>query len=395
MSPKHNETLPNWHLSTWHPEMILISKSPVTLQGFLIISNLPFPTWDCLQSRIKLQLIAPNYPLLQDAQINFGTAIASLRDKKFSDKVKVLMNSNIRIPTFLTQLQSLIGEHLHNKHHKSHMNYSSLSNFMEDLNTVLLNPSEVQVSSDDNLKTIKLSLNDISVILERNESAEIPWKIISSDFPKIPIFEYFAKNITKLNIAITKFKWQVELLEKAWEQLKEIDENCCVIDPLEPNKSHMHRRIYLSQFISMTITISPLKPTALPEIKLFGSDSEVKKQTDYISNILDWDPDCSILENLKMLLNIYEFPKQQKDTETIEDKNAIIGNRECGICTSEKSEDDELPDKICNNTQCKIHYHSACLSKWLQKNAGNQVVFGYIYGICPYCKEKISCPIEH
>lgn len=63
--------------------------------------------------------------------------------------------------------------------------------------------------------------------------------------------------------------------------------NCWVIDPLEPNKSHMHRRIHLSQSISVTITIDPLKPTALPVIKFSGSDSEVKKQTDYVSgNIL-------------------------------------------------------------------------------------------------------------
>lgn len=83
---------------------------------------------------------------------------------------------------------------------------------------------DVQVSCDDRLKTIKLSLNDISLTLERNEDTEVPWKIISSDFPKIPTFESFEKNINKLNVAITKFKWQVELLEKAWEQLKEIDE---------------------------------------------------------------------------------------------------------------------------------------------------------------------------
>lgn len=60
--------------------------------------------------------------------------------------------------------------------------------------------------------------------------------------------------------------------------------NCWVIDPLEPNKSHMHRRIHLSQSISVTVVINPLKPTALPVIKFSGSDSEVKKQTDYVSN---------------------------------------------------------------------------------------------------------------
>lgn len=61
-----------------------------------------------------------------------------------------------------------------------------------------------------------------------------------------------------------------------------------------------------------------------------------------------------------MLLNMYEFPEQQ---DSFEDKNTIIGNRECGICFFAKSETDELSDKICNNKKCMIHYHSACLSK--------------------------------
>lgn len=64
-----------------------------------------------------------------------------------------------------------------------------------------------------------------------------------------------------------------------------ITRNCWVIDPLKPNKSHMHRRIHLSQSISVTITIQdPLHPTALPIIKFSGSDNEVTKQKNYVSN---------------------------------------------------------------------------------------------------------------
>lgn len=108
MSEKHSEIIPDWRLLIWHPEMILVSKSPVRLQGFLIIPNSPSSTWDRLQSRVKLQLIAPNYPLLRNAQIYFGTAIAFLRNRKFNKKVKELLRSNITVPLFLTQLQSLI-----------------------------------------------------------------------------------------------------------------------------------------------------------------------------------------------------------------------------------------------------------------------------------------------
>jgi len=64
----------------------------------------------------------------------------------------------------------------------------------------------------------------VSLKLQRCNSIEVSWKVISSDFPNVSIFEDFEKNITNLSVAIVKFKWQVELLENAWEQLKEIDE---------------------------------------------------------------------------------------------------------------------------------------------------------------------------
>lgn len=77
-----------------------------------------------------------------------------------------------------------------------------------------------------------------------------------------------------------------------------------------------------------------------------------------------------------MLLNMYDFPEQQ---ESLEDKIAIIGNRDCGICFCAKS-DDELPDKICNNKKCMKHYHSKCLSMVRDRNMYNLFIriIGYI-----------------
>jgi len=46
----------------------------------------------------------------------------------------------------------------------------------------------------------------------------------------------------------------------------------------------MYRRIHLSQSISITVTIDPLNPTALPMIHFAGSDNEVKRQKDDVSN---------------------------------------------------------------------------------------------------------------
>ncbi|KMQ89766.1 e3 ubiquitin-protein ligase fancl [Lasius niger] len=338
----------------------------------------------------------PDYPSFDCAHVQFGRKIASLRNREFPKKVKELIKAAVKteqtVSSFLTKLQSLIGEYMHNtdKILNTKILISNLDTtryFLQELEAALQHLPDMLISSNQDLNIIKLHYRDVSVTLQRCNSTELPWKVIASDLPNFPIFEGFEKNVTNLSVAKTKFKWQVEVLRKAWEELEEIDENCWVIDPLKPNKSHMYRRIHLSQSLSVTITIDdPLNSIALPVIKFSGSDNEVKRQMDDVSNnIHKWDHDCSILENLKMLLNMYEFPEQ----ESMEEKKDIINNRECGICFS-----DELPDKICNNEKCMKHFHSACLSKWLQTNTGNQVVFGHIYGTCPYCKEKISCSIE-
>ncbi|XP_011631280.1 E3 ubiquitin-protein ligase FANCL isoform X1 [Pogonomyrmex barbatus] len=377
----------------WHPEMILISESPVTWQGFLVISYSSLTARDRQCSRVKLKLVMPNYPSFCNAQISFGRHIASLRNREFSDKVKELIKGTQTVPTFLTQLQSLIGKYMQNTDNKMHMiNFEATKAFLQDLKAALQNPSDVQLLCNQNLSTVKLSLRGVSLTLQRCNNTEIPWKVISSDMPTTPPFQDFQKSITNLSVAMTKFKWQVEILERAWEQLKQIDENCWVIDPLEPNKSHMYRRIHLSQSVSVIIIIDPFNPTAVPTMKFLGSENEVKKQRDDVSNNLhNWDQNCNIIENLLVLLNLYAFPEQQ---ESLDESKGIISSHECGICFSEKSEIDELPDKICNNEKCMKHFHSVCLSKWLQTNARNQVVFHHIHGTCPHCKENIFCSIE-
>ncbi|XP_020299830.1 E3 ubiquitin-protein ligase FANCL isoform X3 [Pseudomyrmex gracilis] len=372
----------------WHPEMILVSESPVTWHGFLNISNSQCVTRDTQCFRVRLKLIIPNYPSFSNSEVRFGKQIALLRKKGFSQKVKELTQTAQTVSLFLRQLQSVIVEYMQDANQNQIIDFESVNDLLRDLKTALQNSSDVKLSCDQNLRTIKFSLKDVSLVMQRCNNSEIPWKVVSSDLPDIPAFQAFENNITNLSVAMTKFIWQVELLEKAWKQLNEIDKNCWVVDPIKPTKNHMYRRIHLSQSISVTITINPLNPTALPEIKFLGSDNEVKKQTDNVShNIHNWNENCSILENLMMLLDMQEFPAQQEIS--LKDEKAIIGSHECGICFSA----DELPDKICNNEKCMKHFHSTCLSKWLQTNAGNHVVFGTIHGKCPHCKENISCPV--
>lgn len=91
-----------------HPEMILVSESPIIWEGFLIVPHLLRGIGDARYSRVKLKLVMPNYPSFCNAQIGFGRHIAFLRNREFSRKVKESMKSAQTVLSFLKQLQSLI-----------------------------------------------------------------------------------------------------------------------------------------------------------------------------------------------------------------------------------------------------------------------------------------------
>jgi len=95
-------------LLKWHPEMILISESPVTWQGFLIIPKSSYAAHEVHYPRVKLKLVVPNYPSLHNMQVRFGKQIIFLRNKELCSKVKELINTVQTVSSFLTQLQSLI-----------------------------------------------------------------------------------------------------------------------------------------------------------------------------------------------------------------------------------------------------------------------------------------------
>ncbi|XP_012144365.2 E3 ubiquitin-protein ligase Fancl isoform X1 [Megachile rotundata] len=379
----------------WHPEMILVSKNPMTWQGFIVI---PCNSNSKQNIRIKLKLIVPNYPSLCNAEINFGREITLIRNKEFRQRIKSLTQSTIKVSVFLRQLQSLITNFINTTHIIENDEYEATNNkvdeMLQELQDVLQTPSEVKILADNTLNTIKLSLGNVAIKLQKTKYGIYPWTVIDSDLPEIPAFGPFQNNISTLLVARNKLKLQVEMLEKVWSNLKQIDENCCVMDPLQPKPCHLYRRIYLTPSLSMFIKIDPLNPMDLPEIKFMGSETEIELKKELVSkNLHNWNSSLNIIDNLMMLLNLNTFPRKEKK-EIFLDESTIVTDEECCICFSLELDDKNLPDKICNNEKCKRHFHTSCLLQWLQAVAGNHIVFDHIHGTCPNCQESISCCIK-
>ncbi|XP_033338653.2 E3 ubiquitin-protein ligase Fancl [Megalopta genalis] len=379
----------------WHPEMILISESPIIWQGFLTVfcrSNFG------RNVRIKLKLTVPNYPSLHDAKINFGKEIALISNYiNFSNQVKDLMSNARKVSLFLRHLQSLISNYIDVSYIEDNIYNVTDSNaldILQELKFVLEIPSEVQLLSDSSLNTFKLSLNNVSLQLQRTKCSLRPWIVIQSDLPEIPGFCPFEKNVLTLNVARNKFKLQVEMLKTTWSNLQQIDKHCWVQDPLQPKPCHLHRRIFLTPSLSMLIKINPLNPMDFPEIRFMGSKTEVELQNNLVSkNVHNWNATDSIIDNLLMLLNVTVFPKVEAK-ECVEDEDAIVADQECCICYSMVLDNEVLPSKICSNEKCRRHFHTSCLLQWLQAVPGNHIIFDHIHGSCPHCEESISCCIK-
>lgn len=64
----------------------------------------------------------------------------------------------------------------------------------------------------------------MSVKLKRIKNSTCPWAVIHSDLPEILGFGSFDKNVLNLTIARNKLKLQIEILEKVWSNLRQIDE---------------------------------------------------------------------------------------------------------------------------------------------------------------------------
>ncbi|XP_076233600.1 E3 ubiquitin-protein ligase Fancl isoform X2 [Calliopsis andreniformis] len=378
----------------WHPEMVLISETPVSWQGFLTVQCRPNSERSV---RIKLKLIVPNYPSLCDADIRFGKEITFIRKLEFSQKVKDLMQSTTKVSLFLRQLQELIGTFINIDSIKDDI-YKKVDNsaveVLQELKDALETLSGIQLLSDNNLNTIKMSYKNVSLKLQRTKEKKCPWTVIHSDLPEIPTFGPFEKNLSTLTIAKNKFKFQVEILERAWLYLKQIDKQCWVLDPVNPKPCHLYRRIYLTPALSVFVKVDPLNPMELPEIKFMGSEVEVESKRELVSkNLHYWNPNHSIIDNLMTLLDIDKFPIKEEKT-CAQDEDVIVADEECCICFSMDLDNNILPDKICSNEKCRRHFHTPCLLQWLQAVAGNHVIFNYIHGSCPHCQENISCQIK-
>ncbi|XP_033001020.1 E3 ubiquitin-protein ligase FANCL isoform X3 [Lacerta agilis] len=180
----------------------------------------------------------------------------------------------------------------------------------------------------------------------------------------------------------SQFLAALESLKEFWNALDEIDEKTWVLEPEKPTRSATMRRIAVGNNISINIEVDPRHPTMFPECYFLGADHVVNPlKVKLNSNIHLWDPELSLLQNLKEVLEI-DFPSR----EALEKSDFSM---DCGICYAYRL-DGTIPDQVCDDPRCGQPFHQVCLYEWLRGLPSSRQSFNVIFGECPYCNKPIT-----
>ncbi|XP_054846321.1 E3 ubiquitin-protein ligase FANCL [Eublepharis macularius] len=238
---------------------------------------------------------------------------------------------------------------------------------------------------DPSFRTIKLKAEDscgrhhqITLKLNPKYPAEPPDCLV--DLPGQ--FAVSADAQSSLLSIHRQFLAVLESLKAFWNALDEIDEKTWVLEPEKPTRSATMRRIAIGNNISINLEVDPRHPTMPPECFFLGPDHVVNPlKIKLNSNIHMWDPEVSLLQNLKEVLEM-DFPSR----ETLEKSDFSM---DCGICYAYRL-DGAIPDQVCDDSRCGQPFHQACLYEWLRGLPSSRQSFNVIFGECPYCNKQIT-----
>ncbi|XP_071832772.1 E3 ubiquitin-protein ligase FANCL-like [Apostichopus japonicus] len=220
--------------------------------------------------------------------------------------------------------------------------------------------------------------------LQVNISSKYPLEVpdCTVDLPQSFVPQWSEQ--TSLKQLLQQFEEFIEQFNDLWFQLEEFDQRTVVIEPENPRKSDLSRRVFLGNHTSIQMTLDPSHPRMCPDCRFLGADHVVTPLRKLLNAALsNWDMTATVLNNIERVLNI-KFPEPSSQTkQDLSD--------ECGICYTYRL-DIGIPDAVCDNTQCSRPYHKSCLYELLRSLSTGSDKFGFnnATGECPYCGTNIT-----
>eukprot|EP01117_Protostelium_nocturnum_P014610 TRINITY_DN5577_c0_g1_i2.p1 TRINITY_DN5577_c0_g1~~TRINITY_DN5577_c0_g1_i2.p1 ORF type:complete len:400 (-),score=160.21 TRINITY_DN5577_c0_g1_i2:37-1236(-) len=212
--------------------------------------------------------------------------------------------------------------------------------------------------------------------------------VIVADLPE-PFQVKWDPSSSNLSNMLQQMEKTLGEYQSLWNQLRDLDENCWILEPEHPTYSSLSRRIALEQHRSIQVKLDPSRPYSIPEIQFLGPENSVASlRESFNKKLSNWNSKLTLRENLEKTIGIqFPSPKTTKREEF---------SQECGICYSYKLDnegDQQIPDRVCAESKCGKPFHPHCLSEWLKSNPSCRQSFNTIFGECPYCSTPISIRI--
>ncbi|XP_034464397.1 E3 ubiquitin-protein ligase FANCL isoform X1 [Hippoglossus hippoglossus] len=364
-----------------NPILLPLNSDRTVYDGFITVQERDF----------RLRIVLPPDHELKRAKLHCSWQLKHLlhgyepivKQASFLRSLSPRLQQSADLVTFLLELKTVLEVGLKSRPECSSIPppqyYSQLISEMETLGWNKL------LFIDTEFRTLRLKAQDssgrqhiLTIKLKSKHPAEGPG--CSADLP-LPLAITWTPQTT-LEQLHNQFLLVLESLTEFWDVLDEIDDNTWILEPEKPSRSDTMRRIAIGNNVSIKVEVDPRHPKMLPECCLLGAEHVVTPLRNKLnSNMHLWNPDSSVLRNLRDVLEI-EFPSpathEKSDFST-----------ECGICYSYRLEA-AIPDQVCNDPRCGQPFHQACLYEWLRALPSSRQSFSTVFGECPYCSKPIT-----
>lgn len=246
----------------------------------------------------------------------------------------------------------------------------------------------------------QLELNDACNLLRFSKFAEHEQHYLEVELPTLRITEHslpdcvpWEEQLQKYNnltAMVQQFRNYLQDLQPFYDNFADIDELCYVVQPMPPvSTKHNWRLFVLRERIFIKLVLSdPFAPISSMSVQIIGPTQAVEELRGTLSNGLsEWDAELDIHKNLLRIFNICYFP-MPPGSGWMGAENEVNNTEQifCNICYAYQLEQGEIPIVSCDNPQCTLIYHAACLKEWFNTLTDGKDFLSVSFGTCPFCK---------
>ncbi|XP_067618124.1 E3 ubiquitin-protein ligase Fancl [Eurosta solidaginis] len=337
----------------------------------------------------RLKLICPHFPQLQEARIELLLPHQIKYTKipnEYLPSSWTLYDFMENMPQIADKLNTDVTPPTPSEHE------TSTQNIYKEIADVYA-PESYQLHLSDNYERVRFS--KFSHYYQHYLQVDLPNLLVSAhSLPDCFAWEEQLQKCSNLAAMIQQFQKYLQDLQMFYDCFQDIDELCYVVQPRPPiSTKHNWRLFVLRERVYLKLVISdPFAPIASMSLQILGPTQAVEELRRMLSEGLrDWDAELDIHKNLLRIFDLCYFPMPPGSGWIgAEHETTSTGEQFCNICYAYASDEGEIPIVSCDNAQCTLIYHAACLREWFNTLTEGKDFLSVSFGACPFCKTKLS-----